>query len=91
MKKRYTLQSYLDEERGRASEVCAATGISPGWLSQMKLGIRDVPPVDAMKIERATAGAVRCETMCPEVKDLFAYIRASGRVNKDSPDPACVE
>ena len=79
MKKTHSLKSYLDEERGRAKAICEATGISPGWLSQMKLGTRAVPSDDAMKIERATAGAVRCEAMCKDRADLFAYIRASGR------------
>ena len=43
MKKAYTLKSYLDEERGRAKLLCQATGIAPGWLSQMKLGSKGIP------------------------------------------------
>jgi DNA-binding transcriptional regulator YdaS (Cro superfamily) len=91
MKKKHTLKSYLNEKRGRASDLCAATGISPGWLSQMKLGVRDIPITDAIKIERATGGAVKCETMCPEYGDLVAYIRLTGRETKESDDPARAE
>lgn len=79
MKKTHTLKSYLDEERGRAKALCQATGITPGWLSQMKTGKRAIPATDAMKIERASAGVVKCETSCPEFADLFAYIRAAGK------------
>lgn len=88
-KKFYTLKEYLDEESGRAKAVCAATGLSPGWLSHMKLGRRDVPPMDAIAIDRATGGAVRCETSCPKFSELFAYLRLTGASERD--DPAAVE
>ena len=88
-RKNYTLRQYLDEESGRAKSVCAATGISQSWLSQMKLGRRDVPPLDAIKIDRATGGLVACETTCKEAADLFSYLRLSGVPRQD--DPACVE
>jgi len=91
MKKAYTLKTYLDEERGRAKLLCQASGIAPGWLSQMKLGTREIPPIEAMKIDRATAGAVPCESSCPKHADLFAYIRATGVVKRDPPDPARAE
>ena len=78
MKKQHTLKSYLDEERGRAKMLCSAAGIAPGWLSQMKHGIRPTPPIEAIKIDRATAGAVPCEASCPEYSELFAYLRATG-------------
>lgn len=86
-RKNYTLQQYLDEEPGRAKAVCAATGISQSWLSQMKLGRRDVPPLDAIKIDRATGGQVACETTCPGAADLFSYLRLSGIPERDT-DPA---
>ena len=71
-------------QRERARQLLEAHGKSCDVLCGMpkKLGAdhwRLIWPV----LARATAGAVRCEAMCKDRADLFAYIRASGRSAND--------
>lgn len=68
------LNSYLDE-RGRVNELAAALEIPAALLSQWKTGVRKVPAERCPAIEKATAGAVTCEELRPDVD--WAYLRAT--------------
>ncbi|MCX7825640.1 MAG: helix-turn-helix domain-containing protein [Verrucomicrobiae bacterium] len=62
-----TLSEWLDAEPRRASRLARHLGISPVCVSQWKTGTRPVPAEHCPEIERFTNGAVRCETMLPNV------------------------
>lgn len=53
-----------------------AIGTSPSMVHQWLRGIRPVAAEWCPRIERATAGAVRCEDLLPEID--WAYLRATG-------------
>lgn len=67
------LKAYL-EKRGAGLQLAAAMGVSSVIVSQWKTGARAVPAERCPAIERATAGAVRCEELRPDVD--WAYLRA---------------
>lgn len=62
-----TLTEWLDAEHGRAIRLAKHLGITPVTVSQWKTGARPIPAEHCPEIERFTDGAVRCETMKPEV------------------------
>lgn len=68
------LKTYLDE-RGGGLKLAQAIGVSSVIISQWKTGARQVPAERCPAIERATAGAVRCEDLRPDVD--WAYLRAT--------------
>jgi len=59
------LKTYLNEERGRASRLAAAMGVTQvtvhGWANER------VPADRCPSIEAYTGAAVRCEDMRPDV------------------------
>jgi DNA-binding transcriptional regulator YdaS (Cro superfamily) len=52
------LADYIQQERGRASLVAAATGLSAAFIYQVANGDRPCPADRAADIEAATEGAV---------------------------------
>lgn len=67
------LKNYLNS-RGGGKQLGAALKVSQVIISQWKTGARQVPADRCIEIERATAGAVRCEELRPDVD--WAYLRA---------------
>lgn len=68
------LKSYL-EQRGAGRRLAESLTISPVIISQWKTGARQISADRCIDIERATAGAVRCEDLRPDVD--WGYLRAS--------------
>ena len=68
------LKTYLDQ-RGGGMALARAVGVSAVIVSQWKTGSRAVPAERCPAIEKATAGAVRCEDLRPDVD--WAYLRAT--------------
>ena len=79
------LLEYLKEERGRASLLAAALGVSPVLISQWGNKQRPVPAARCPDIERHTAGAVTCEELLPDVD--WGYLRGSDQTRRiDTPE-----
>lgn len=68
------LNEYL-MARGTVNALAESIGVPAALVSQWKLGVRQVPAERCPAIERATAGAVRCEDLRPDVD--WAYLRAT--------------
>jgi DNA-binding transcriptional regulator YdaS (Cro superfamily) len=68
------LDHYLKPE-GSAKALAAALQIPEPTVSQWKNGKRRVPADWCIDIEKATAGAVTCEELRPDVD--WAYLRQS--------------
>lgn len=75
------LIDYLKSERGRASALARALGITPVLISQWANGVRQVPAEYCPAIERQTSGSVRCEVLRPDVD--WGYIR-TGEADPDA-------
>ncbi len=71
------LKTYLEtsQNRGAGLALARAVGVSPVIISQWKTGVRQVAAERCPAIERATAGAVRCEDLRPDVD--WAYLRST--------------
>jgi DNA-binding transcriptional regulator YdaS (Cro superfamily) len=68
------LDTYL-EQRGAGAHIARALGVNQVMVSQWRYGIKQVPAERCPAIEKATAGAVRCEDLRPDVD--WAYLRAT--------------
>ncbi len=68
------LKTYLNE-RGAAMRLASVVRVSPVIVSGWKTGKKQIPAERCPAIEKATAGAVRCEDMRPDVD--WAYLRAT--------------
>lgn len=55
------------EKLGTATALAKLLGVSSAAVGQWKNGERQVPAERCPEIERATAGAVRCEDLRPDV------------------------
>lgn len=61
------LKTYLSElERGGASRLAEALGVSISYLSQMAAGTAAISPARCVAIEQATAGAVTRRDLRPD-------------------------
>lgn len=60
------LREYIQANRGKGTELAAALGISPSFLSQISSGHRQTSPRLCVQIELATAGAVRRWDLRPD-------------------------
>ena len=52
---------------GSAASLARALSVSPSMVTQWMRGIRGIPADRCAGIERATSGAVTCETLRPDV------------------------
>lgn len=68
------LTEYL-KRRGAGVELAKHLGVRSVMLSQWRYGIKQVPAERCIEIERATAGAVRCEDLRPDID--WGYLRTS--------------
>jgi DNA-binding transcriptional regulator YdaS (Cro superfamily) len=59
------LKTYIDGERGRATKLAAALGISPSYLSQMASGTAPISTKVSVKIEDATEKMVTRKDLHP--------------------------
>jgi DNA-binding transcriptional regulator YdaS (Cro superfamily) len=73
------LNSYLSAERGRASWLAGQIKVSAVTVHQWANGIRQVPAERCPEIERATAGAVTCEELRPDLAAQWAYLRGAAK------------
>jgi DNA-binding transcriptional regulator YdaS (Cro superfamily) len=83
-----TLSEYLALERGRAVRLAQTIGVHPVVISQWSTGVRQVPAERCPDVERATEGAVRCETLRPDVHWDVLREQAGGsgrRGNRSAP------
>lgn len=72
-----TLMKYLNSlPLGSATKLAARLRVSPATLSQWRNQRRPVPAARCIAIERATEGAVTCETLRP---DLHWYVVRNGK------------
>ena len=64
------LQDYVDQERGRQTQLAEALGIPPQLVWQWARSVRPVPTNRCASIELATDGAVTCEELQPGLRWL---------------------
>ena len=69
------LRTYIDQQRGQASALGRAIGVTPVLISQWANGHRPVPAERCPAIEKATSGEVTCEELRPDVD--WAYLRGA--------------
>lgn len=60
------LREFIALEKGNGVALATALEIAPSYLSQMAHGLRPVPPVTAVEIERLTKGAVSRKETRPD-------------------------
>lgn len=68
------LKTYLSIERGRASRLASALGVSPATISEWAGERKPVPSERCSEIERATDQLVTCEELRPDLADHWAYL-----------------
>lgn len=61
------LLDYVNQQRGRRTQLAAAIKVPPILISQWAHGKRQVPAERCPDIERATVASVRCEDLRPDV------------------------
>ncbi|WP_305072113.1 transcriptional regulator [Paracandidimonas lactea] len=61
------LLDFVNQERGKRMQLAIAIGVPPILISQWANRKRQVPAERCPDIERATAGAVRCEDLRPDI------------------------
>jgi DNA-binding transcriptional regulator YdaS (Cro superfamily) len=68
------LQQYFERQDAMsASKLARAVGVSPQFMSQLRVGWRRCPCGLAIDVEKATKGLVRCEDLVPEID--WGYLR----------------
>jgi DNA-binding transcriptional regulator YdaS (Cro superfamily) len=60
---------------GGNAKLAQILGVTPGLVSQWRSGFTGISLERAIQIEKATAGAVRCEDMRPDID--WGYLRAT--------------
>jgi DNA-binding transcriptional regulator YdaS (Cro superfamily) len=63
------------EVLGSKSNLARTLNVTPAMVHQWERGIRQVAAEHCIEIERATRGAVRCESIRPDMD--WAYLRAT--------------
>lgn len=71
------LKQHLNKERGRASALASALGVSAATISEWAAGTKQVPAIRCPDIERETSGAVTCEDLRPDLAEQWAYLRGT--------------
>lgn len=75
------LKTYLSQERGRASALAKACGVSSVTMHQWAYSDeKQVPAERCPEIEILTNRAVTCEELRPDLADKWAYLRGTARV-----------
>ena len=59
------IKTWCDAERGRATKLAADIGVEASFIGQIVSGLRPVPPLKCVAIERATSGAVTRRDLRP--------------------------
>lgn len=62
---------------GSNAGLARAIGATPAMVYQWMNGIRPISAERCIDIERATAGAVTCEELRPDLADRWAYLRGT--------------
>lgn len=62
------LKTYVEQERGRLTELAKALDVVPSLVSMWATGNRKVPMEWCLEIEHLTAGQVTAEELRPDVK-----------------------
>lgn len=66
------LKSYISEgQRGTASKLAVALGVSPSYLSQMASGDTPISPERCVAIEQATDGTVTRKDLRPDWEKIW--------------------
>lgn len=78
------LRTYIDQQRGQASALGRAIGVTPVLISQWANGRRPIPAERCPAIEKATSGEVTCEELRPDVD--WAYLRGANTKAKEATD-----
>ena len=78
------LRTYIDQQRGQASALGRAIGVTPVLISQWANGHRPIPAERCPAIEKATSGEVTCEELRPDVD--WAYLRGTNTTTKEATD-----
>lgn len=60
------LTTYISRKRGSATDLAAAIGVSPSYLSQMVRGKSPISPERCVEIEKATGGEVTRKNLRPD-------------------------
>lgn len=68
------LKTYLSEERGRASALARAIGVSPVTVHQWAGG-KQVPAERCPQVEEWSGGNVTCERLRPDLLDRWSVLR----------------
>ena len=77
-------------ESGGVTSLARKIGVAASVVSQWLSGHRKVPVARVIEIEKATAGAVRCEDLRPDVD--WAYLRGTAATpGPVSPDTGAAE
>jgi DNA-binding transcriptional regulator YdaS (Cro superfamily) len=68
------LKTFLSKERGRASALARAIGVSPVTVHQWAGG-KQVPAERCPQIEAWSCGQVTCELLRPDLSDRWSVLR----------------
>ena len=83
-----SLKTYL--ETHKQVDLARQLGVTQGAVYQWAIGFSRPSAERCIEIEKATAGAVRCEDLRPDVD--WAYLRGTGAAPKPaSPDTSTTE
>lgn len=73
------LKTYINHcdavERGAQTRLAVALGCQSQLVYQWKEKVRPVPLLRAIQIDRATAGSVTAEELCPEYAPEIRWLR----------------
>lgn len=77
--RRMNLQTYINQERGTATQLAGELGVSISYLSQMASGVAAISPQRAVQIEKATKGVVhRCDLRPKDWKEIWPELTQVG-------------
>lgn len=80
-----TLRDYLSAERGRASRLARALGVSLPLISMWAHGQRRCPVQRCLEIERRTQGRMRAEWIRPDVSFKRGILKIKPRFTPQGP------
>jgi DNA-binding transcriptional regulator YdaS (Cro superfamily) len=84
------LKTYIKADRGRASELAAALGVSRSYLSQMAHGQAPISPERCVDIERETDREVTRQDLRPDDwTRIWPELHAAGDAPRRRKDDQC--